>query len=78
MSEVSNQKRQYAQTSTAILGYAQSDCPIDWRLRFGKDLHRSIEIPVYELFKQSNTGNVRVTLTSVSDQDDNHNTQGTM
>ena len=78
MSEVSNKKRQYAQTSTAILGYAQQDCPIDWRLRIGQDVYRSIEIPVHELFKQSNTGNVRVTFTSVSDQDDNYNAERTM
>ena len=76
MSDLSYKKRQDAQTSTAILGYAQSNCAIDWRVRIGKDLYRGIEIPVHELFEQSCTGNVRVAFTSVSNQDDHYNAQG--
>ena len=76
MSEVQNKKRQDAQTSTAILGYAQPNCPIDWRLRFGQDLYRGIEIPVHELFERSCSGDVHIAFTSISGQDDNRHAQG--
>jgi len=78
LSEVSHKKRQDAQTSAAILGYAQSNCPVSWGIRLGQDVHRSIKIPVHELFKQSCTGDVHIAFTSVSDKDNNYNAQGAL
>jgi len=78
LSDLSYKKRQDAQTSTAILGYAQSNCPIDWRVRIGQDLYRGIEIPVHELFKRSCSGDVRVAFTPVSGQNDNSHAEGVM
>ena len=48
MSEFHNKERQYAQASAAILGYAKSYCPIDWRIWEWQDLYRSIEISLYD------------------------------